>query len=52
LHGPGGAPDKYVSINFLDLDDVDPANVRVTYWDGRHDNWQGGARPNPWPIFA
>jgi hypothetical protein len=42
----------YVSVNFNALDDVDPANVRVTHWDGRHDNWQSGARPAPWPIFA
>ncbi len=42
----------YVSINFLALDDVDPADVKVGHWDGRHDNWQGGQRSTPWPIFA
>ncbi len=42
----------YVSINFHALDDVDPESVRVTYWDGRHDNWYGGTRPQPWPIFT
>jgi hypothetical protein len=41
----------YVSVNFLCLDDVDPADVRVTHWDGRHNNWQAGMRPAPWPIF-
>jgi hypothetical protein len=40
----------YVSVNFNALDDVDPADVKVTYWDGRHNNWQGGARDTPWPI--
>jgi len=40
----------FVSINFNCLDDVDPADVNVTYWDGRHDNWQAGPRPTPWPI--
>jgi hypothetical protein len=45
----GGA---YVSVNFNALDDVDPADVAVTYWDGRHDNWKAGTRPAPWPVFA
>ncbi len=45
----GGA---YVSVNFNALDDVDPAQVKVTHWDGRHNNWQGGARETPWPINA
>jgi hypothetical protein len=40
----------YVSVNFNALDDVDPADVKVTYWDGRHNNWEGGARDTPWPI--
>jgi hypothetical protein len=43
---------EYVSVNFNALDDVDPANVKVTYWDGRHNNWQAGARDTPWPIDA
>jgi hypothetical protein len=45
----GGA---YVSLNFLALDDVDPRDVKATHWDGRHNNWQKGAQPEPWPIFA
>jgi hypothetical protein len=45
----GGA---YVSVNFNALDDIDPADVKVTYWDGRHNNWQAGAREAPWPINA
>jgi hypothetical protein len=42
----------FVSINMNTLDDVDPRNVNVTYWDGRHNNWQAGSRDVPWPIAA
>jgi hypothetical protein len=42
----------FVSVNLNTLDDVDPADVAVTYWDGRHDNWQAGQRETPWPIRA
>src|SRR5262249_16228557 len=34
----------YASINVSCLDDVELADVKVTYWDGRHDNWQAGKR--------
>ena len=42
----------FVSINYNTLDDVDPSQVRVVYWDGRHDNWEAGPRSTPWPIFT
>jgi hypothetical protein len=42
----------YVSINVNCLDDVDPASLKIVYWDGRHDNWQGGARATPWPLSS
>lgn len=45
----GGA---YVCVSYNALDDVDPADVKISYWDGRHDNWQGGTRDTPWPINA
>jgi hypothetical protein len=32
------------------FDDLDPADVKIGYWDGRHDNWQAGMRDRPWPI--
>ena len=41
----------FVSINYNTLDDVDPREVRVVYWDGRHNNWQAGTRTTPWPMF-
>jgi hypothetical protein len=45
----GGA---FVSINFNTLDDVDPYQVPLAHWDGRHNNWAAGTRPAPWPIFT
>ena len=40
----------YVSINFNCLDDVDPSELTIIYWDGRHNNWEAGPRDKPWPI--
>jgi len=40
----------FVSINLNTLDDVDPLDVKVIYWDGRHDNWQAGPNDQPWRI--
>lgn len=40
-----------VSININTLDDIDPSEAALQYWDGRHDNWEGGTRPSPWPVF-
>ena len=40
----------YVSLNLNAFDDIDPADVKVGYWDGRHNNWQAGMRDAPWPI--
>jgi hypothetical protein len=42
----------YVSINLNCLDDFDRGAVAIRYWDGRHDNWQGGTRDTPWPVSA
>ena len=40
----------YVSVNFNCLDDVDPNAIPILFWDGRHNNWEAGPRPTPWPI--
>lgn len=45
----GGA---FAGVNLNTLDDIDPAELAVVYWDGRHNNWMAGTRPTPWPIFA
>jgi hypothetical protein len=42
----------FVSINLNCLDDFDLGRVKIGYWDGRHNNWQAGLRPTPWPISA
>jgi hypothetical protein len=41
-----------MTVNLNALDDVDPADVKVIYWDGRHDNWEAGSRDEPGTIFA
>jgi hypothetical protein len=42
----------YVSINLNSLDDFDRGRVKIGYWDGRHNNWQGGMRETAWPVSA
>jgi hypothetical protein len=39
----------YVAVNYNCLEDIDPDAIKVSYWDGRHDNWEGGPRDKPWP---
>jgi hypothetical protein len=41
----------YVSVNLNCLDDVDISELAIVHWDGRHDNWDAGPRPTPWPVF-
>jgi hypothetical protein len=40
----------YVSVNLNCLDDFDPGQLPLVYWDGRHNNWEAGPRSRPWPI--
>jgi hypothetical protein len=40
----------FVSVNLNALDDIDVSELKIIYWDGRHDNWQAGPRDTPWPI--
>ena len=40
----------YVSVNLNALDDLELSRVQLLHWDGRHDNWQAGTRPERWPI--
>lgn len=42
----------YASVNFRCFDDLEIGDVKITHWDGRHDNWQAGRREAPWPIFT
>lgn len=41
---------EFASVNVNCLDDVDPATVKVQYWDGRHNNWEAGLSAQPWPF--
>ena len=41
----------FVSINLNCVDDVDVDQLPIAYWDGRHDNWDAGPSPAPWPRF-
>jgi hypothetical protein len=43
---------EFASVNVNTLEDVDPNQLSLMHWDGRHDNWEAGPRPTPWPIFA
>lgn len=42
----------FVSVNLNTIDGFDVTRTELVYWDGRHDNWQAGPRPTPWPIEA
>jgi hypothetical protein len=42
----------YVSVLLNALDDIDPSTVELTYWDGRHNNWEAGPRDTPYPIYG
>lgn len=39
----------FLSVNLNALDDIDLGEIRIGYFDGRHDNWQAGLRDAPWP---
>ncbi len=53
-YGKGDIPEiggPFMSVNINTLDDLDPSEASLMYWDGRHDNWEGGMKPAPWPVF-
>jgi len=55
VFGSGDIPElggAFVSVNVNCIDDIDPSTLTVVYWDGRHNNWQAGPRPTPWPVSA
>ncbi|HVJ19300.1 MAG TPA: GFA family protein [Polyangiaceae bacterium] len=41
----------FVSVNVNTLDDIEHAELEVSHWDGRHDNWYAGTRKVPWPSL-
>jgi hypothetical protein len=53
--GRGHLPElggDFVSVNYNCLEDVELSELRVGYWDGRHNNWYAGMRDRPWPILT
>lgn len=40
----------FVSVNLNCIDGFDVTRTELEFWDGRHDNWDAGPRPAPWPI--
>lgn len=55
VSGEGDLPEvggAFVSVNANTLDGVELTGLPVGYWDGRHDNWAAGTRPEPWPVLA
>jgi hypothetical protein len=41
----------YVGINLNCIYDFDRGTIAISYWDGRHNNWEGGMRSTPWPVL-
>jgi hypothetical protein len=52
LYGEGYVAEiggDFLSVNLQALDDIDLSEVKIGYFDGRHDNWMAGLRDSPWP---
>lgn len=53
--GSGSLPElggAFVSVNLNCVEALEPTQLKIVYWDGRHDNWQSGTRDNPWPVHT
>lgn len=42
----------FVSVNYNCLEGVELSDMKIVYWDGRHNNWHAGVRERPWPILT
>jgi hypothetical protein len=42
----------YVAVHVNTLDHFDISELKLLYWDGRHNNWEAGPRDTPWPVRA
>ena len=42
----------YVSINVNTIEGIEPRELQVGYFDGRHDNWMAGTRKEPWSTLG
>ncbi|XXF80030.1 GFA family protein [Myxococcaceae bacterium GXIMD 01537] len=55
VFGQGNVPEiggAFVSVNVNALENVEHSAVKIQFWDGRHDNWAAGLRPEPWPVLS
>ena len=43
---------EFVSVNYNCLENVELSELEIGYWDGRHNNWYGSLRDQPWPILT
>jgi hypothetical protein len=41
----------FVSFSYNTIDDFELSELTVVHWDGRHNNWQAGPAPKPYPIL-
>lgn len=41
----------FVSFSYNTVDDLELSELKVVYWDGRHDNWHAGPSEKPWPML-
>jgi len=42
----------FISFNYNTIDDLEISELKVVYWDGRHDNWHAGPSDKPWPALT
>jgi len=42
----------FVSFSYNVVDGLELSELPAVYWDGRHDNWEAGPAPTPWPILG
>ncbi len=55
MFGAGDLPElggAFVSVNLNTIDGFDVLEATLVHWDGRHDNWAAGPRPQRWPVRA
>ena len=53
-YGRGNLPElggEFVSFSYNTIDDLELSELKVVYWDGRHDNWHAGPSDKPWHML-
>ena len=55
VYGAGHIPEiggDFVGVMVNCLDGVELTDLTYQYWDGRHNNWEAGPRPQPWRAYS